>query len=73
MRDAIATARNSRPAVALVTTEFWNQGDFVAKSVGMPTIPRIQIPHPVAGTGRVAMQTVADDIVHRVIAELSGA
>lgn len=58
--------------MALVTTAFWAQGDFVANSVGMPDIPRVQIPHPVAGTGRAAMKRVADEIAGEVIAQLSG-
>lgn len=59
MRDGILFARNSRPAVALVTTVFWAQGDFVAKSAGMPDIPRLELPHPVAGTGAVRMAEIA--------------
>jgi len=51
--------------VALVTEDFWPQGNFVAQSLGMPDIPRVQLPHPLAGTGeenlrRVAGETVAD-------------
>lgn len=66
-------ARQGVPAVALVTSAFWPQGDFVARSVGMPSIPRIQLPHPVAGTGHENMQRVADSIVEDVVAALTGA
>ena len=45
-------ARRGIPAVALVTSEFWPQGDFVARSVGMPDVPRVELPHPVAATGQ---------------------
>jgi hypothetical protein len=61
------------PAVALVTTSFWPQGDFVARSAGMPAIPRVQLPHPVAGTGRDAMHRVAVSIVDDVLKALRGA
>ena len=65
MRDGVNLARLGIPAVALVTEDFWPQGNFVAQSLGMPDIPRVQLPHPLAGTGeenlrRVASETVAD-------------
>ena len=65
MRDGVNLARLGIPAVALVTEDFWPQGNFVAQSLGMPDIPRLQLPHPLAGTGeenlrRVAGETVAD-------------
>jgi len=65
VRDGVNLARLGIPAVALVTEDFWPQGDFVAQSLGMPDIPRVQLPHPLAGTGeenlrRVAGETVAD-------------
>ncbi len=66
-------ARQGVPAVALVTTAFWPQGDFVARSVGMPDIPRVELPHPVAGTGTANMQQVANSVVGEVIAALSPA
>jgi hypothetical protein len=59
--------------VALVTEEFWSQGDFVARSLGMPDIPRVRLPHPVAGTGRVNMRKVAESIAPQVLAALAGA
>jgi len=55
-----------------VTSAFWPQGNFVARSVGMPDIPRVQLPHPVAGTGQQNMQQVADDVVDNVILALTG-
>ncbi len=54
--------------MALVTEEFWAQGDFVARSVGIPDIPRIRLPHPVAGTGGERMAEVADHIAPDIIA-----
>lgn len=55
-----------------MTSAFWPQGNFVARSVGMPDIPRVQLPHPVAGTGQQNMQQVADDVVDNVILALTG-
>ena len=70
MRDGIALARSGLPAVAFVTSAFWPQGDFVAKAEGMPEVPRVQLPHPVAGIGRLAMDQLADNICDQVLERL---
>jgi hypothetical protein len=63
-------ARSGRPAIALVTTHFLLQGDFVARAAGMPDVPRVEIPHPVAGTGAHAMARVAASIAPQLRALL---
>lgn len=70
MRDGISFARKGIPAVALVTTEFWPQGDFVAASVGMPAIPRVELPHPVAGTGTARMTAIAEQVADDILSAL---
>ena len=60
------------PAVALVTEKFWPQGDFVASSLGMPDIPRVLLPHPVAGTGAANLQRIADAIAPAILNALRG-
>lgn len=65
-------ARKGRPAVAIVMTDFWQQGDFVARAAGMPDVPRVEIP-PVSGTGHANMAAVAADIAPRILALLWGA
>ena len=70
MRDGIAIARLGIPAVALVTEEFWPQGDFVANSLGMPDAPRVRLPHPVAGTGEANLERIADAIAPAIIEAL---
>ena len=67
MRDGIAIARLGIPAVALVTEEFWPQGNFVANSLGMPDAPRVRLPHPVAGTGEANLERIADAIAPAII------
>ena len=57
--------------MACVTEAFWPQGEFVAKAEGMPAIPRIQLPHPVAGTGHAAMAALAERIRAELLAKLS--
>ena len=70
MRDGIAAAERGLPSVAFVTADFWKQGDFVAKAQGMPDIPRVKLPHPVAGTGKEAMAKLAEDIMTNVLQQL---
>ena len=67
MRDGVKLARRKVPAIALVTQVFSEQGDFVARSVGMPGLPRLELPHPVAGTGEKNLSRVAAQIVPRII------
>ena len=73
MRDGINLANLGIPAVALVTEEFWSQGDFVAQSLGMPAVPRVKLPHPVAGTGEANMRDIAESIAPQVIRALEAA
>ena len=72
MRDGIAFARRGIPVVALVTEDFSAQGDFVARASGMPEVPRVLLPHPVAGTGEAAMRRVAAEIGPVVLGALEG-
>ena len=65
-------ARRDIPAVALVTEEFRAQGDFIATSFGMPDIPQVQLPHPVAGTGIDNHRLVAEKIAAELVAALEG-
>ncbi len=67
MRDGINIAKSGIPSVALVTEDFWPQGDFVAQSVGMPSVPRVKLPHPVAGTGEVRMKEIADNVIEAIV------
>jgi DNA topoisomerase VI subunit B len=64
-------ARLGKPAVALVTTDFWAQGNFVATAAGMPEIPRVQLPHPIAGTEHDYMRVVAETLVPEIVSALT--
>jgi len=70
VRDGISAANLGIPAVALVTEEFWPQGDFVAKSLGMPDVPRVKLPHPIAGTGEANMRRIAEEMAPLILAAL---
>ena len=71
MRDGINIARRGVPVVALVTEDFWAQGDFVAQSLGMPDVPRVRLPHPIAGTGEARMEEVAERFVNNIVERLA--
>ena len=64
-------ARRGVPVVSLVTEEFWEQGNFVARSLGMPDVPRVQLPHPIAGTGEENIRQVAEDVVDQILDTLA--
>jgi len=70
VRDGISVAKLGIPAVALVTEAFWPQGDFVANSLGMPDIPRVKLPHPIAGTGTENLKKIAKQVVPSIVAAL---
>jgi len=72
VRDGIQLARRDRAVVALVTEHFWQQGDLIARSNGMPDIPRVRLPHPVAGSGAEAMARLAAQLAPRLVAILRG-
>ena len=72
MRDGIELARRDRAVIALVTEPFWPQGDLIALSNGMPDLPRLRLPHPVAGSGNDAMARLADSLTPRIVAVLRG-
>jgi hypothetical protein len=72
VRDGVSIANLGIPAVSLVTEKFWPQGDFVANSVGMPDLPRVQLPHPTGGTGKENMERIAESIAPQILAALKG-
>lgn len=72
MRDGIELARRDRAVIALVTEQFWSQGNLIARSNGMPDIPRVRLPHPVAGSGAQAMARLAEELAPRLVAILGG-
>jgi hypothetical protein len=71
VRDGINIARRGIPAVALVTDEFWPQGEFIAQSLGMEEVPRVRLPHPVAGTGSANLRKVAEQVAPLIFAALA--
>jgi hypothetical protein len=73
VRDGINLARRGVPAVALVTEEFVPQSVFVARASGMPDVPRVILPHPVAGTGRASLRKIAENYLDAMLTALGRA
>jgi hypothetical protein len=67
VRDGVKIARSGMPVVSLVTEEFWPQGNFVAQSLGMPDVPRVKLPHPIAGTGDANIGRIARDLIDEIM------
>ena len=67
MRDGYNIAKRGMPVASLITEDLWVQGNFVAKSLGMPDIPRVKLPHPVAGLGEVKIEAIADRVVDTIL------
>ncbi len=60
-------ARLGIPAVALVTEKFVEQGHLIARSVGLPDLPRVRLPHPVAGTGKESLRNIAESVAPQIV------
>ncbi|MFC1821587.1 hypothetical protein ACFL9T_02690 [Thermodesulfobacteriota bacterium] len=58
--------------MCLLTGKFREQGDFTARAAGMPDIPRVHLPHPVAGIGLDHLRKVADDFADKILESLEG-
>jgi hypothetical protein len=70
MRDAIMFARSGLPSIALVTSKFIEEAEFIARASGMPDAPRVTLPHPVAGSGDVVMARLAREITPTIVHHL---
>jgi hypothetical protein len=66
VRDTIEIARHQVPACAVITDAFWAQSELVARSVGMPDVPRVRVPYPLAGTPHDTIAAAARDAVDQV-------
>jgi hypothetical protein len=61
------------PVVVLVTEEFEDEAHFIARAAGMPEVPMVFLPHPVAGTSRAHRAQLAARIAPVCATLLQGA
>lgn len=73
MRDGIAAAGRGVPAVVLVTENFRQSAAFVSRAEGLPDIPVVVTPHPIAGTGAEYMAKVATELAQEIKDKLCSA
>ena len=66
VRDAIEVARHQVRVCAVITDAFWAQSTLVAQSAGMPDVPRVRVPYPLAGTGDEHIARAARNAVGEV-------
>ena len=70
IKDGVALIERGCPAVTLVTEIFWDMGDNLARSLGWPDAPRVQLPYPVWGSEPNAMSRVADQAARLALSKL---
>jgi hypothetical protein len=70
VRDAVNLARAGTPAVGLATELFAEHAAFIATAAGMPGVPLVILPHPVAGTGTEGFETIAEGAADEILSAL---
>lgn len=73
VQDAVQLARAGVPVVALITTRFADEARFLARALGLPGIPFVFLPHPVAGRDAEFHRALAGHIAPAVVAALTDA
>jgi hypothetical protein len=58
--------------VSLVTAKFAEEAEFIARAAGMPDVPVLLLPHPIAGLAEEPMAAIAVRLVAPALALLSG-
>lgn len=69
-RDAMAFAELGVPTATLICDVFWDYAGWMARTMGMPALPRVRIPYPVAGTGEARQREVARAAVPEILLAL---
>ena len=70
VKDGVALIERGCPSVTLVTEVFWDMGDNLARSLGWPDAPRVQLPYPVWGSAPDAMSRVAEQAARQALSKL---
>jgi len=70
-QDVLAFAHAGFPAVALVTEKFRDEALFLARAGGIPDIPFVFLPHPVAGKPAEYHQALARAIAPAIVEALA--
>lgn len=65
-------ARSGVPVAVLVTEEFEEEARFVGRACGMPGVPMIVLPHPVAGMPAQFQEAIAERVAPECLGLLEG-
>jgi hypothetical protein len=67
IRDAANIARSGVPVISIVTTKFVDEARFVARATGIPDLPMVIVPHPVAGRDQDYQRGIAGQIAGPIL------
>ena len=70
MHDTVYFEINHIPSVFIASSEFVGAADAQSKSLGMPDVNRVFVPHPIQDATDDEMRERADAVVDQVIAAL---
>jgi hypothetical protein len=68
--DGVALARAGKPVAILVTKRFREEALFLARALGLPAVPFVFLPHPVAGEDAAMHYALAEAVAPWVVAAL---
>jgi hypothetical protein len=71
VRDAVTLAQRDIPSVALVTEHFLGTAELVSRGCGMPDVPVVRLPYPLAQMTRDEMRVVAQDTAPAILSRLT--
>jgi hypothetical protein len=70
VRGAVSIAERGLPVVVMVTERFAKAARFTALAAGMPEVPIVIVPHPIAGESKQSHQEIARAVAPALIAAL---
>lgn len=70
MHDTVYFEINHIPSVFIASSEFVGAAEAQSKSLGMPDVNRVFVPHPIQDATDDEMRERADEVVDQVIAAL---
>ncbi|MBB6123378.1 UGSC family (seleno)protein [Sphingobium subterraneum] len=71
VRDAVVLAQTGVPVVAMVTSTFAEEAAFVARASGLPDLPMVILPYPMAGEAPEFHKAVAANVAPQILRALT--
>ena len=73
VQDGILLARAGVPVVLMVTQRFREEAAFLARALGIPDVPFVFLPHPVAGREAEFHKALAEAVAPAVVSAMLNA